>query len=110
MLRHRLAALVVTAACAVASDVAAQSNLQAQATGNVVTLTWSGTAQGWQVEAGTVQGTYPIVVQTGSAAPGLVAPGVPNGRYYVRVRAVNNGVPATSATAPITFLVGPAPP
>jgi hypothetical protein len=110
MLRSRVAALALTAACAVASDAAAQSNLRATVAGNVVTLAWSGTAQNWQVEAGTVQGAYPIVVQTGSAAPGLVAPGVPNGRYYVRVRAVNNGTPSATATSPINFLVGPAPP
>lgn len=110
MLRHRFAALALWAACAVATDAAAQSNLQAQVAGNVVTLTWSGTAQNWQIEAGTVQGTYPIVVQTGSAAPGLVAPGVPNGVYFVRVRAITNGTPAGNATNPITFRVGPAPP
>ena len=58
------------------------------------------------VEAGSGPGAANIArVLTGNAAPGLIAQGVPNGSYYIRVRAVTpSGVGEPSGDA--SFVVG----
>lgn len=79
-----------------AAAPAAPTNLSATVSGSTVTLTW-------QPGAGSVGATYSL--EAGSApgssnlgawptvAPRLVATGVPDGRYFVRVRATSvNGV------------------
>ncbi|MEZ5291338.1 MAG: carboxypeptidase regulatory-like domain-containing protein [Vicinamibacterales bacterium] len=62
--------------------------------GNVVTLSWDapffGPVTGYVLEAGTHPGAADIAVfNTGSSATSLVIPGVPPGRYVLRVRAFN---------------------
>lgn len=78
-------------------------DLKAQVAGSSVTLTWrapaSGTVSTYMIEAGTAAGARnAVVLNTGNASTSLVAPGVPAGTYYVRVRAANaNGTGAASA-------------
>ncbi|MEZ5291337.1 MAG: carboxypeptidase regulatory-like domain-containing protein [Vicinamibacterales bacterium] len=65
-----------------------------QVSGNVVTLTWNapffGPVTSYVLEAGTHTGAADIAVfNTGSTATSLVIPGVPPGRYFLRLRALN---------------------
>jgi hypothetical protein len=87
------------------------SNLAFQVTGSTVLLTWSAPAGGGAVasyilEAGTATGQSNIVsFDTGSAATTFTATSVPNGTYFVRVRARN----ADGASLPsneVTIVVG----
>ncbi len=70
---------------------AAPTNLTAAVTGHTVTLTWqpgagSAGATYW-LEAGSVPGTSNLGAWP-TTVPHLVATGVPDGRYFARVRAV----------------------
>ena len=58
--------------------------------GNAVALTWSpaADAKGYVLEAGSTPGLANIVPGFAMGpSPGLFVPGVPPGRYYVRLRA-----------------------
>lgn len=69
--------------------------------GSSVTLTWSLTdaspqASNYRIEAGYAPGATALSIDLG-AATSVTIPGVPRGRYYVRLRAVNySGVSAPS--------------
>lgn len=85
--------------------------LTATANGSTVTLTWTAPASGdaptsYSVEAGSAPGLSNLAdFNTGSRAASLTAPGVPNGTYFVRVRAVNaSGVSLPSNE--VTLVVG----
>jgi predicted phage tail protein len=72
----------------------APQSFTASANGSVVTLSWGapffGPVTSYVVEAGTRQGASDIAAfSTGSTATSLVVPGVPPGRYFLRIRAVN---------------------
>lgn len=71
---------------------ATPSNLSASVSGSTVTLTWSaaGGATSYRVEAGAAPGGTELAnFDTGHTTPSLIATGVPDGTYYVRVRAQN---------------------
>ncbi len=71
-------------------------------TGNAVSLTWTLPAEstavtGYRLEAGSQPGLANILITTLGPQPVFAAAGVPPGRYYARLRAVNyNGVSAPS--------------
>jgi hypothetical protein len=71
----------------------APTGLSSNVQGTTVTLAWSpgaGTAGqvAYQLEVGSASGASDLVVHT-VLTPGVVASGVPNGRYWVRVRTLN---------------------
>jgi hypothetical protein len=71
------------------------TNLTASVNGNTVVLTWTPPATGdpvgaYVIEAGSAPGLANLANVVISATPSLTVPGVPNGTYYVRVRAANN--------------------
>lgn len=71
------------------------TNLRASVSGATVTLAWNpaGGASGYRLEAGSAPGFADIIPGLAlGAAPGIVAPNVPPGSYYVRVRAVNGSL------------------
>jgi hypothetical protein len=109
------AALAVAVAIAFPLVLSAQSvpsrprNLQGAVQGSTVTLSWSAgsgsvTPIGYVLEVGSTSGASNLLVM-GVASRGLVAPGVPNGRYYVRVRAAN-AAGTSSPSNEISLLVG----
>jgi hypothetical protein len=63
--------------------------------GSTVVLTWAAPTAGpkttnYIIEAGSAPGLDNLgLVKTGDASPLLVAPGVPNGTYYVQIRSVS---------------------
>lgn len=73
--------------------------------GNTVTLSWtlpaaSTAVTGYRLEAGSQPGLADILTSSLSPTPSFGAAGVPAGRYYVRIRALNdNGVSAPSNEA-----------
>jgi glucose/arabinose dehydrogenase len=85
---------------------AAPANLQATVTGSTVTLAWTGAAGATQyrIEAGLQPGASNIAVfDTGSTATTLTVSSVPDGTYYVRVRAVGpSGVSGASGEVIVT--------
>lgn len=85
---------------------AAPTNLQATVSGRTVVLAWTGVAGATQyrIEAGSQPGASNIAVfDTGSTATTLTVAGVPDGSYYVRVRAVGaSGVSAASSEVLVT--------
>lgn len=94
----------------------APTSLTGSVTNRVLTLTWQapvtgGTASGYVIEAGTATGLSDIAsVPTGSSASVWSYSGVPDGRYYLRVRAQNLiGVGPASNEIQVTAGVG-APP
>lgn len=72
-----------------------------QVAGGTVSLTWtlaveSTAVTGYRLEAGYAPGTTAVSLDLGPA-PAASIPGVPPGRYYARIRAVNdNGISAPS--------------
>jgi Tol biopolymer transport system component len=72
------------------------SGLTATINGLIVTLTWTAPATGgapstYVIDAGTTPGTSDAaVLSTGSTATSFAAQGPANGRFFVRVRAVNS--------------------
>ncbi len=85
--------------------------------GSTFTMTWSPPAnaglapvQTYIIEAGSAPGTSNLAVfPTGNAVTSFVTPPVPNGSYWVRVRA--QGAAGTGpASAEVRAVVGPAPP
>lgn len=70
------------------------SFLTSSVAGNVVTIRWGapyfGPVTDYVIEAGTQPGASNIAVfRTGNTATSITIPGVPPGRYYLRMRAVN---------------------
>ncbi|MGE3277350.1 MAG: fibronectin type III domain-containing protein [Vicinamibacterales bacterium] len=82
------------------------SNLAADVTGNQVTVSWSAPVTGGAVARYTVQSGSGTTVQNTTSVTGtsLVA-NVPDGTYFVRVRAENNGG-VSAFTADLTVTVG----
>ena len=68
------------------------TNLTAQVSGTTVILAWVGpagvTVIGFRIQAGTAPGLSNVANLVVGTAPGLTAPNVPNGTYYVRVIAI----------------------
>lgn len=77
-------------------------------TGNAVALSWGLPAQstavtGYQLEAGSQPGLAVLLTSALGPVPSFAAGGVPPGRYYVRVRAVNaNGTSVPSNEVVVT--------
>lgn len=85
---------VIMVAGNVAAPPTAPAGLSSSVAGNVVTLAWYaptfGPVTSYVLEAGTESGLANITTfNTGSTATSLVVPGVPPGRYYLRLRALN---------------------
>ena len=91
----------------------APTSLTATASGSSVTLTWTAPAAGdpvqsYTIEAGSTSGASNLAnFATGSTATRFSTSGVPNGTYYVRVRA-SNSAGVSSASNEATLVVGPA--
>jgi glucose/arabinose dehydrogenase len=69
-------------------------SLATSVNGSTVSLSWQSSAGGgpvlgYQMEAGSSPGAADLMI-TQTTATGLVVPGVPPGRYYLRVRGVNS--------------------
>ena len=93
----------------------APSGLAADVAGPTVTLTWSAPVDGgppaaYVIEAGSAPGASNLAnFSTGTTQLSLIANGVANGLYYVRVRATNHA--GTSGPSnEVSFLVGGAVP
>jgi glucose/arabinose dehydrogenase len=72
----------------------APTNLMARTDGSIVTLEWTGVsgATQYRIEAGSRPGATDLAVfDTGSMATSFLAGPVPDGAYYVRVRALDGG-------------------
>lgn len=88
------------------------NSLTASVSGSTVTLTWVAStsiffdpASSFIVEAGSTPGASDIAsFDTGSATPSLVATNVPDGLYYVRVRA-RNAAGQSNPTNPVAVMV-----
>ena len=93
----------------------APSNLQATVAGNVLTLNWvspTTVPSAYLIEAGSGPGLTDIASVAVPATPGLTTP-VPNGTYFIRVRAVfpNGPGPASNEVVAVVGCAGPpAPP
>ena len=88
----------------------APANLAFTVSGSTVVLTWSAPASGnatsYVLEAGTSAGSSNIVsFNTGSSATTFTATGVPNGTYFVRVRA-RNADGTSGASNEVTIVIG----
>ena len=73
---------------------AAPANVTFEVAGRTVTLRWAGSAGAtrYAVEVGSFSGSSDLgVFDTGSSLTTVTAAGVPNGVYYVRIRAVGDG-------------------
>jgi glucose/arabinose dehydrogenase len=84
--------------------------------GSTVSLGWQpaqtgGTVQGYRIEVGSRSGLVDLL-QMDTTLTGFVAQGVPNGRYFVRVRAFNDhGISAPSAEVEVRVgCIPPVPP
>ncbi len=85
------------------------------AAGSTLNLAWTAPATGgsptaYMIEAGSATGLSDIAnFSTGNTLTSFSAPGVPNGRYFLRVRATNSG--GTSGPSnEVIVVVGPAAP
>jgi len=97
---------VVRVVTAGATAPGVPGTLTATASGSTVTLTWSAPTSGdpvvsYIIEAGSAAGLSDLAVMpTGSAATTFSTGGVPNGTYYVRIKAQNaTGTSAASNEA-----------
>jgi len=86
-----LVAIVLVTATADAVP-SAPANLAAQVSGSTVTLTWTptflGTVIGYRLEAGSASGLSNLANTIVGTIPTLTVLAVPNGTYFVRVRAL----------------------
>src|SRR5262245_49245211 len=88
----------------------APSNLRSTVTGSTVRLDWDGPPEPvsrFLIEAGSAATLSDLArVDTGSSVPSLIVHNVPDGAYYVRVRAIgSDGIPGP-ASAEIIVRVG----
>lgn len=100
---------VAVALQAASGGADAPQNLQAVVNGNFFQLTWQAPpdvagVSGYVLEAGSTSGHSNLAV-LGIADTSFSSPVVPNGRYYLRVRAVRAGA-AGSASNEVTVSVG----
>ena len=85
-----------------AEITSAPLSLSATVNGNIVVLSWTTPASGgpvltYTIEAGSAPGLTNLAsFNTGNASTSLTVPGVPNGTYYVRVRALDASGPKPS--------------
>jgi hypothetical protein len=106
--------LVIAAEHAVAAAPGAPRDLSVVVTGNSVTLTWQppdggGPPLGYLVEAALAPGGAPVAAFL-VIEPSIVVNAVPNGVYYVRVRAGNaGGLGAASSEAIVSVPGGSGP-
>src|SRR5262245_47440372 len=115
----RLLTLVIAlaiAAPAFAQAPGAPGNLSSTVDGTTVTLTWNasaaGTVTGYLVEASFAPGG-PVIAALPVVGTSLTVPNVPNGTYFVRVRALNGGVqsaPSNEVTVSVASTGCPGPP
>lgn len=101
------------AAIITADAPTAPANLAFTVSGSTVIFTWSapspGNATSYVLEAGTASGQSNIVsFNTGSTATTLTVTAVPNGTFFVRVRA-RNADGASSASNEVIILIGQGP-
>ena len=95
----------------------APQNFAAAASGNIVTMTWTPPANAaiaavvtYYVEAGSTEGVSNLAFfPTGNTQTMYVSPPVPNGSYWVRVRAQSAGG-VGPPTPDVRVVVGPPPP
>jgi glucose/arabinose dehydrogenase len=96
----------------------APSGLEAAVTGRDVALSWTPPAggrppTGYRLEAGFTPGAADIATFDAGPAPALSVPDVPDGTYFVRVRAVQNtavGPPSNEVRVVVAGCPVPAPP
>lgn len=92
---------------------AAPQNLTATVAGSVITFAWQPPAgspvTGYHLEAGTAPGLANLATLPMGTATSFVTPPVPNGDYYVRVRA-ENAAGIGPASTEVRAVVGPPPP
>jgi hypothetical protein len=87
------------------------TNVTVSSTGSTVTITWNapttgGTPTSYYIEAGSSPGLEDLAnFNTGSTATSFSTGGVPNGRYYVRIRA-SNAAGTSPASSETTLNVG----
>lgn len=93
----------------------APQSFAATVNGNVITLAWAQPASsggavvtGYVLEAGSAAGTSNLGTLPFGDVTSFVSPAVPNGSYYLRVRA-RNAAGIGAATADTRVVVGPAP-
>ena len=87
------------------------SNLSAQTSGSTLTLSWTAPGltgvTGYIVEVGSAPGLANLAsIPTGSTATTFVAPNVPPGTYYLRVRASAGGIPSAPSNEVTATIVG----
>src|SRR5439155_24670472 len=90
------------------APAAAPTNLTSQTSGRTVTLNWTGVAGAaqYRLEAGSRSGASDLAsFNTGSTQASYVASSVPDGVYYVRVRAVT-GTTTSAASNEVVVTVG----
>jgi hypothetical protein len=93
---------------AAGQDPLAPTNLQATLSGTVLTLTWVAPIAppaGYRIEAGTAPGLSDIATANVAATPTSITAPVPNGTYFIRVRAVHAGIPSAPSNE-VTVVVG----
>lgn len=87
--------------------------MTAAVSGSVVTFTWqppaSGVVSGYVLEAGTAAGLTNLASVPLGSVTSVVTPALPNGSYYVRVRAQNSGG-IGPPSGEVRATVGPPPP
>ena len=91
----------------------APSNLQATVAGNLLTLGWAPPTtppSGYLIEAGTAPGLADLAsVPVAANPPGITAP-VPNGTYFIRVRAIYPGGPGSPSNEVVVTIGCTGPP
>ena len=107
-----LAALLLASPFAVSVSAVpeAPSNLAAQVVGDSVILTWTAPGApviGYLLEAGSATGLSNVVSSFVGPTPSLTATTVPDGQYFVRVRAVGTDG-ASEPSNEVIVVVGPA--
>lgn len=90
--------------------LSAPINLSSQVTGNTVTLSWTaptGTPTAYILEAGSGAGSANLAnFSTGSPATTFTAANVPQGTYFVRVRALDSTLVAGPPSNEVVIVVG----